>query len=278
MSKLLHSRSLPAQAGFTLIEMVISIVLLGIVGAVIAVFIRSPIQSYFDTASRVALTDAADGAIRRLTRDAQSALPNSFRATGSASGASSPCVEFLPTVAAGRYRAKPNSSGGGNILDFASTDTSFDVLSQVGLGSLSGSNLVAIYNLGISGADAYAGQTTATIASATASSITLSPGKKFPFSSPGNRFFVIPASSVVYSCAGVSPNITLYRSSNAISSTALATCPSSGTALVSNVSSCSFTYTPAVTTRNGALAISLELTLNNETVRLYQEVMVNNVP
>jgi MSHA biogenesis protein MshO len=177
-------------------------------------------------------------------------------------------------VAAGRYRAKPNSSGGGNILDFASTDTAFDVLSQVGLGSLSGSNLVAIYNLGISGADAYAGQTTATIASTTASSITLSSGKKFPFSSPGNRFFVIPANSVVYSCSGS----TLYRSTNAISATPLASCPSGGTPLVSNVSNCSFTYTPAVTTRNGALAISLELTLNNETVRLYQEVMVNNVP
>jgi MSHA biogenesis protein MshO len=261
----------PSQSGFTLVEMVISIVLLGIVGAVVAVFIRSPIQSYFDTASRVALTDAADGAIRRLTRDAQSALPNSFRA---ASSASSSCVEFLPTVAAGRYRAKPTSTGSGNILDFATTDTAFDVLAQVGLTNLSGTNLVAIYNLGVSGADAYAGQSTATIASASTTSVTLSTGKKFPLSSPGNRFFVIPNNSVVYSCSGS----TLYRSTNAISSTPLASCPSSGTALVSNVSSCSFSYTPAVTTRNGALTISLELTQNNETVRLYQEVMVNNVP
>lgn len=266
MNKSLHPSL--SQRGFTLVEMVIAIVLLGIVGAVVAVFIRSPIQSYFDITSRVALSDAADAAMRRLTRDAQSALPNSFRA------GSSSCVEFLPTVAAGRYRAKPNSSGGGNILDFSTTDSSFDVLSQVGLTSLSGSNLVAIYNLGIAGADAYAGQTTAAIASASGTSITLSAGKKFPFGSPGNRFFVIPNASVVYSCSGGA----LYRTSNAISSTPLASCPSSGTLLVNHVSACSFSYTPAVTTRNGALTISLELTVNSETVRLYQEVMVNNVP
>jgi MSHA biogenesis protein MshO len=251
--------------------MVITIVLLGIIGSVVAVFLRSPIQSYFDTANRASLTDAADGAIRRMTRDAQNALPNSFRATSTASAS---CVEFLPTIAAGRYRAKPTSAGGGDILNFAAADTSFDVLSQVGLSSSAAGSLVAIYNLGITGADAYAGNTTGTISAATAASVTLSPARQFPFSSPGNRFFVIPSTSVVYSCSGT----TLLRTTNAIAAAPLAACPTAGTVLVNNVSSCAFNYTPAVTTRNGALAISLELTQNNETVRLYQEVMVNNVP
>ena len=96
--------------GFTLVEMVMAIVLLGIIGSVIAVFIRAPVQAYFDSTTRASLTDAADGAIRRITRDAQNALPNSFRATNPASAS---CVEFLPTIAAGRYRTSVTSAGVG---------------------------------------------------------------------------------------------------------------------------------------------------------------------
>lgn len=267
MTKRPHS----AQTGFTLVEMVMTIVLLGIIGAVVAVFIRSPVQSYFDTANRASLTDAADGAIRRITRDAQNALPNSFRTIA---GGSTACVEFLPTVAAGRYRASVNGTGGGDILNFAAADTSFDILTQVGMGAVVANHRVAIYNLGIPGADAYAGDTTGIISAASAASVTLTPARQFPFNSPGNRFFVIPNNSVVYSCSGS----TLLRTTNAIAAAPLGACPSAGTVLVSNVTSCAFNYTPAVTTRNGALAISLELTQNNETVRLYQEVMVSNVP
>ena len=58
----------------------------------------------------------------------------------------------------------------------------------------------------------------------------------------------------------------------------LGACPAAGTVLVSNVTACAFRYIPALNTRNGALEISLELTQNNETVRLYQEMMVSNVP
>jgi MSHA biogenesis protein MshO len=259
------------QRGFTLLEMVMTIVLLGIIGSVVAVFLRAPIQGYFDTANRASLTDAADGAMRRITRDVQNALPNSFRSTNPASAA---CVEFLPTIAAGRYRASVTTAGAGDILNFAAADTTFDVLAQVGMASVAAGSRVAIYNLGIAGADAYAGNTTGIISAASTSSITLNPARQFPFSSPGNRFFVIPSTSVVYSCSGT----TLLRTTNAISAAPLAACPAVGTVLVNNVSACSFNYVPAVTTRNGALAISLELTQNNETVRLYQEVMVSNVP
>ena len=68
--------------GFTLIEAIVSIVILGIIAGVAAVFIRAPIDAYVDTARRVALTEAADSAIRRMVRDIQTGLPNSFTCTG----------------------------------------------------------------------------------------------------------------------------------------------------------------------------------------------------
>ena len=272
--------------GFTMIEAIIAIVLIGILGGMVAVFIRAPLQAYFDTANRAVLTDIADGAIRRVARDVASALPNSLRTETT----DSKCFELLPVLAGGRYRAEqyydvPSSTLKGDILKFTGIDNSFDVLGEVRMSSLSGTtNKVVIYNLGINdapggiNADAYAGGNTSTISNATTTRVDIDP-KKFPLTSPGKSFQVIPNNSVAYYCSGTSPNKTLYRTTPPISSSNL-TCSSlvGGTALATNVSNCKFDYLPAVNQRAGILSILLSLELNGETVTLYDQVMVNNAP
>lgn len=68
-----------SQSGFTLVEAIVAMVVFGIAVALIGMFIRFPIQSYFDTERRARLTDRADTALRRMTRDLRLALPNSVR-------------------------------------------------------------------------------------------------------------------------------------------------------------------------------------------------------
>lgn len=46
------------QSGFSLIEMVVAITVLGILSTSAAMFLRGPITSYFDTEQRVDLADA----------------------------------------------------------------------------------------------------------------------------------------------------------------------------------------------------------------------------
>src|SRR3970040_101022 len=87
--------------GFTLIEMIVAIVITGILAAVMAVFLRAPLQAYQDTALRATLTDAADSSLRRMARDLHQALPNSMRVT-TALGVS--YLEYLEVRTAGRYR------------------------------------------------------------------------------------------------------------------------------------------------------------------------------
>jgi len=270
-------RALAGCRGFTLIEAIVVIVITGILSTVVAVFIRAPITGYFDSVRRAELTDAADTALRRIARDVRTALPNSLRTT---SPASSSCFEFLPTVGGGRYRAALRSAGTGDILDFSIADTSFDVLANAKLPPTPGFGAATyhavIYNLGISGANAYnsVDQNRTQIGGAsTAANITIA-ANKFPFESPGKRFHVIPDYSVAYSCTGGN----LIWSTQAISATPLAACPAAGTVLVSNVSACTFSYTPAVSARNGLLTITLVLTQSGESVQIYQEVHVNNVP
>jgi len=269
--------------GFTLIEAIMVIVITGILGTMVAVFIRAPVEGYIDTVARAELTDAGDTALRRMARDVRSALPNSLRTT---SGGSSACFEFLPTVGGGRYRIAQSSVPAGDILDFSAADNAFDVLASTSLppaGGYAAGYHAVIYNLGIPGANAYnaADLNRAAIAPAsTAATITLSAANQFPFQSPNKRFHVIPGFSVVYSCSGSA----LLRSTRAITAAQLAACPAGGTVLVGNVdcANSSFIYIPAASQRNGLLTMTLVLSQPGahgaETIRLYQEVHVDNVP
>ena len=265
--------------GFTLVEIVIVITLLGIVGVMVAVFMKKPIDAYFDTARRAALVDLADTTTRRMAREIRSALPNSLRV------ASNQCVEFIPTKVGGRYRAETSSTGTGDTLDFSTADSSFDVYGD--LGALPTAqrpavgDLVAVYNLGITGSDAYSLDNVSAITSVTnaspESSIGISP-KKFPLASGSSRFQVIPSTDKVvsYACSGGK----LYRFSNyAYSATSSCQTPVSSTpVLATDVASCNFVYNGSDLQRNALVQISLVFTRTAESVSLYHEVHVNNTP
>ena len=184
------------QRGVTLIELVIVITISAIIAVGMAVFIARPIEAYVDAARRAELTDIADTALRRMTRDVRTALPNSIR-IATAAGVS--YLEFLQTSGGGRYRAEPTSAGAGDILDFAAADASFDVIGA--LPAFGGGDSVVIYNLAASGAvaNAYAGDNRAAYGSSAGSTITLAAPKQFPFPSPGRRFQVVQH-AVTYAC------------------------------------------------------------------------------
>lgn len=273
------------QRGFTLIELVMVIIILGIVGSMVAVFMRAPIDAYFDTARRAALTDVADTALRRMARDIQRALPNSIR-----TNAAGTCIEFIPTRTGGRYRAQDIVAGDNSSLDFAVLDTRFNVLgtnaAQPANEQIQANDLIAVYNLGILGADAYAGNNTAAVTGvadvAGEAQITIN-ARRFPFQSPNNRFHVIPNQETVvsYVCAGG----TLFRDTNYGYAPAPA-CPAAAPALgarsimANNANACTFIYNANVNQRIALVEMTLQLSNanNTEAVNLYHEVHVNNTP
>lgn len=275
--------------GFTLTEAIIVIVITGIISAVVAVFMVKPVQGYFDATRRAQLSDLADTALRRMTRDLRLALPNSVRIT---SAGGSVYLEFLLTRGGGRYRAELDAGGGGDVLEFgaASAPYRFDVIGQMPA-VVAGSDSVAVFNLGpgFGSADAYQGSAgnLRSVTAVGASQITVSPNTALPQQSPAYRFQVVegPVSYVCAPNAGNPALGTLTRYSGypvaAAQPTAFA---GGGSALLANdVAACAFTYSPnAVAERNGVVGLTLTLTQTTpggpESVTLFQEAHVSNVP
>lgn len=267
------------QHGFTLVEAIIVIVITGILAVVAARFIDRPIQQYLDLGRRAELADGANTAIRRMSRDLHLALPNSIRQSNAN------CVEFLISKNGGRYR----SAAPGNVLKFEDTSgTQFDVIGALSAAPQIG-DFIVVYNLGIVGADAYVASYRGVVGAATTTSIQLSTPIQNPLESAANRFFVLSGTSpaVTFACdgAGIDANGNglgkLYRISNyAISPTICATVAANPTVpvLVDNVASCSFSYASGVVERSGILSIRVTTQRAGESVTLYQDVNINNVP
>lgn len=259
--------------------MIIVIAITGIVGSMVALFLRVPLDSYVAQDRRARLTDTADTALRRMARDIRLALPNSVRVT---SVGSVVYLEFLATRSGGRYRAQ----GGGDILDFTAADDSFDVLGP-GIDMRAGDS-IAVYNLGIDGADAWKGETLATYSGGAATNVTnipiaFKPTPPFPLASPGNRFQVVEG-PVSYVCDPGAGTLTRYWGYAPAAAQRTAFAAATPRALLATRvsapvgSPCSFDYQPGVTERGGLVSMTLSLSLAGETIRLHANTQVSNQP
>lgn len=91
----------PPQHGFTLIEMVVGLVVLGLLAVVVTPLLQLPVQAYFDTQRRGELQAQFDLVRQKLGEDLRHALPGSVRVT-TAGGVT--YLEYLQVRASGRYR------------------------------------------------------------------------------------------------------------------------------------------------------------------------------
>ena len=272
-----------SQAGFTLIEMVIAIVITGILGGMVAVFIKGSIDAYFDSVRRAKLVETADTTLRRIGRDLRQALPNSI-AVGNSAGRF--YVEYVQVKGGGRYRYAKNAAGDDE-LSFDAADASFDVLGT--MPTVAAGDRIAVGNLGQGSAgDVYAGNNIATVGSVSGSRITLSAAKLFPVDSctrdaagqvSGCRFYVVDT-PVTYECDPVNGRLRRYWGYPLRTPAAAPPAGGSSADLVSTgVTGCAFAMDAAATlTRMGVISMRIQLSSAGEAVPLFFQAHVSNVP
>ena len=274
-SQIARDRTLSLSArrsarGFTLVELVVVIVVLGILSVGTVRFIRDAGDGYASSARRAELGSNARLAVERLSRDLRTALPNSVRVSGA-------CVEYIPIVAAATYQAIP----------VALSATSFKASPLTTVGSLSSVRVAvhpddpsALYGLSTPGAIS----PLATFSVPDASNlitVSLAASHRFAPESAQKRFFVV-ATPVSYCVASAR----LFRYQNygftAVQPT-VATLPTGlpqravvADAMVAGAAP--FTYTGASENRNAVVKVSFAFGTGGDALNVDHLVQLRNVP
>jgi MSHA biogenesis protein MshO len=214
-------------------------------------------------------------------------------------------IEMIPTVDGGRYclGGDANCAGAAQLLSIGSADTDFDILGCFQSGFNPANKRLVV---GDSGGAVYSAAGTSAVMTPTSTTITvsisagggagsgacgassganttyrhhiaLSAGQTFPNSSSRRRVFVIET-PVAYVCNKGAGTLTRY-SGYAISATQpTPLSPPGGTsALVTNkLTDCSVSTSTATVQTQGFVTLSISLTNSGETVKLFDQVQIDN--
>jgi MSHA biogenesis protein MshO len=296
MTRRLKSPQRTRSAGVTLIELAITIALVGILAALIVQFV-APVRSYIDSSRRAALSDTADTALRRVGRDLRLALPNSVRVDGTRK-----FVEFVLVRTGGRYRYESDpaatntcSTPTADVLDFAAADTCFKTIGNLyspasDISTVTSSDYVVVFNLqpGTANADVYEFSGTGGNKSKVSAAVNFTGEDRitianhlFTYESPGRRFFIVEG-PVTYGCSG--GVLTRYWGYAFNASQVAPPTGGSSATMATGVADCDFTYnTSAAAQGIGLVTMWLKLSMQDsqggtENVNLSHAVHVNNVP
>jgi len=168
------------QQGFTLVELVAVIVLLGLTSIGLVKFIAGSAEAYREVTRRNEIAQIGRFAVERVSRELRNALPGSVRV-------SNQCIEFVPVQAASIYSQLP----------IAGLTPAADDLTAINFSALGNITRAAVYTL--SPSDVYSNNqhmlpidfSSATINSGAVTVNFSFPAQQFAEASPGKRIYFV---------------------------------------------------------------------------------------
>ncbi|MCG2740790.1 MAG: prepilin-type N-terminal cleavage/methylation domain-containing protein [Syntrophaceae bacterium] len=259
------------QCGFTLIELIIVVVLLGIIGAMGAGFISEAFRGFFAADVRMEMYEEGKFALVRMEREIHIALPNA--------------VDVSTTTLNGdtiSFGVVDENAMAGVFGQYTEEHPSGDATITDRTGPLPINSLVSIYNTGwdvfIDGSNVYS------VANVNANQMTMS--ETIGQASPYGRFYVVQPQAVRF----IIENGVLNRRTTTATAVGITVADFNDNALANphplarNVIPSNglpfFTYAPGTSTRNSVVIIhfAIQRPETGETVNFHKEVQIRNVP
>ncbi len=264
------------QKGFTLLELIVVIVLLGIISVGTTGFIVNSVQGYSDLARRDGIAATSRVAMDRMVRGLRNALPNSPRTSQDASGT---CLEYVPILDATSYISIPLHSA---VSTFPVIP--FSEAPELGKTAIYPISTAAVYQTGSPAVISPDISSATSLLGPGAATLTLTSPHQYPAASPSKRMFIVD-DPVSFCLVGDR----LYRYSNYARSATQpmpASLPSTEpnrallafpvTAPVAPV--LPFTVVNATLQRNALVMLEFSVEQNSEKLLIQQEVQIRNAP
>lgn len=282
------------QFGFTLIELVAVMVILGIVSVGVFGFIRSSTQFFVDTTERDQLLSDSRFVLERLTRELRNALPNSVQLAANAN-----CIEFVPISWSTFYADIPVSPEPADPTSSATVIELFDYDGQpvpfifadqhTDFAVVYATNPAQVYDKSLGRRIAIEkcteNDTQADNNCRTQDSddhlavLGFAKGQRFAADSPASRLYIVHK-KVSYCVNYQDKQINRYE--NVLEQDVYASRPSLMAENVANNGNQAedqpFSVTPATLSRNGAVTLRLRFERNDEIAEFNSEVHIANVP
>jgi MSHA biogenesis protein MshO len=284
--------------GFTLVEMVVSLTVATIVVGFMAMFIATPVESYFAQTRRAELLDSADRARQFLTADLRNALPMSVQTRTNGSFRVVRMIEIQRGVDGSTPRyvewtaPAPDDD---TSLHIDANDSGFTVLGRyLQRGSAAATLSARRLIVGVPGSNPYTNvrfmsaplDLTITPASDDSEVITTSTPVRFQSASPSDRIFLTTATATVaYLCDLTQGTLRRYDGFAMAANIAAVDTPAELAGAASNeliaegVSACTFRTVPPSQTRPRGLGI-FHVRLNDgaEVVQVFDQVALEIGP
>ena len=261
------------QQGFTLIEMTISIVLLGVVGISLGAIIQHSMTIYTDTTTSEELLLQGRFVTERIHRELSEAVPNSVQVN-----ASTHCIEWLPITNTAVYEALPLAPESADTMRVL-PEHGFTKAERVVIMPMTAKTLLGdIPNNGVFPiAEIKEAKLKQTTNSENMVELTFTQKTSFTANSPAHRLFAYKT-PVAYCLEGSQ----LYRYANyPLSRSELSPAELSvgdRDLMAEKIKSVQFDVEHASLVRNGLVKLQFVFNDNNEEVRLDHDVLIANTP
>lgn len=274
-----------AQAGFTLIEIVVTMLISVILALGIVTFISDTVDGVLASGNRNKLTSSGRTVVDRLALELHNAVPNSIRAT-TADADGDQCLEFIPFEAATNYVDPPFTGGGGDEFEVIDFNPALTYASPAGVQAvIYPDDTDELYTGGSPGPRALVDAITDTGGADGKVMVYLDSTHRFSRRSPVDRIYI--AMQPVSFCL---EDNNLYRYQN-YDFQATQCDPDTASCLptsvpdrqlisdtIDNTGLAAFSILPATLRRNAIISMTLNFTSEGDVVQLKHEVMMRNVP